>query len=135
MRLSTSVAVLGLLFILTTSVRTAEPSEVLISALIRVESGGNDRVIGDVKLKNKAYGCLQVRQPVCDDVNQRFGTHYRAEDCLGNRQLSIEICKKYLSMYAKTGADEETARIWNGGPKGQYKKSTEKYWEKVKKFL
>ena len=108
----------------------------LIDALIAVESGGDDNVVGDKKLRNKAYGCLQIRQPVCDDINRRFNTKHRAEDCLGDRNLSIEICKKYLSMWGdEKSTDEKLARIWNGGPKGFNKKSTEVYWAKVQKVL
>jgi len=115
--------------------KSFEPSDALIAALISVESKGDDAARGDLNLSQKAYGCLQIRQPVCDDVNRKFGTHYRAEDCLGNRELSMEICRKYLPIYAKTCANEELARIWNGGPKGPKKQSTEAYWTRVRKAL
>lgn len=101
-----------------------EPSFQLISALMKVESGGNDGAIGDKHLAQKAYGCLQIRQPCVDDVNRRYGTKYKAEDCLNNRALSIWICCKYIDMYAtesrlgRTPTDEDKARIWNGGPIG-----------------
>ncbi len=91
----------------------AEPGDHLITALIQVESRGNDNVVGDKHLKDKAYGSLQIRKPCVQDVNKRYGTNYRAEDCLGNRELSI--------------------KIWNGGPKGFKKKSTQAYWEKVRR--
>lgn len=110
--------------------------ERLVGVLIIVESGGDNSVVGDKKLHNKAYGCLQIRQPVCDDINRRFKTKYRAEDCLDNRKLSIEICKKYLSMWGgKSPTNEKLARIWNGGPNGLKKKSTEAYWVKVQKIM
>jgi hypothetical protein len=119
----------------------AQPSEKLIAALITVESSGNDQAVGDKHLRQKAYGCLQIRQPVCDDINRRYGTSYKAEDCLGNRKLSIEFCKLYIDMYAKssrlgrTPTDEDKARIWNGGPNGWRRPSTEGYWKKVHKAL
>jgi len=40
------------------------PSGKLTQALIQVESGGDDWAIGDKKLKKKAYGPVQVRQPI-----------------------------------------------------------------------
>ena len=120
--------------------KVSVPSE-LIAALIAHESKGDDYAVGDRHLANKAYGCLQVRQSCVDDVNRRFGTKYRAEDCLGNRELSISICVMYLQIYATPSrlghkpTAEDFARIWNGGPNGWKKESTVKYWAKVKKFL
>jgi hypothetical protein len=110
----------------------------LVQAMIFVESTNNDSKIGDPKLKNKAYGPLQVRQLACDDVNKAFGTHYRAKDCLGNRSLSIEILTKYSSMWKKENiiSYEQIARRWNGGgPHGDEKTSTIEYWQKVLKAL
>src|SRR5947208_1058676 len=77
----------------------AEPSDRLVAALIQVESGGNDHALGDKHLKDHAYGVLQIRQLVVDDYNRWCGTTYRAQDCLGNSELSIKICRKYIGMY------------------------------------
>lgn len=103
----------------------AEIPDSLINALIQVESSGNDRPSpGDKHLKNKAYGCLQIRQPYVDDVNKKYGTSYRAENCQGNRELSIWIFKRYMEMYAtesrlgRKPTFEDIARIHNGGPSG-----------------
>lgn len=115
--------------------------EELIQAIIIVESGGDDYVIGDRHLQNKAYGSLQIRQPCVDDVNERAGTDYRAEDMLGNRRLSVWCFLWYISRYAteerlgRTPTAEDIARIWNGGPNGYKKKSTHRYWSKVRKEL
>lgn len=111
----------------------------LLMLLIAVESGGDLNAVGDKHLKNKAYGPLQIRQPVCDDVNRHFGTKYRAEAMLGNRELSEKVCEMYLSIWAtevrigRKVTDQDRARIWNGGPKGWQKKSTLGYWAKVQK--
>ena len=113
----------------------------LISALVLKESSGNDMAVGDKNLKNKAYGPLQIRQPAVDDYNRWHGTDYKAEDCLGNRKLSVAICESYFAHYAtkrrlgKNPTDEDRARIWNGGPNGYRKESTEKYWSGVKQIL
>src|SRR5574343_230567 len=113
----------------------------LVVALIEHESRGNDNAVGDTHLSDRAYGLLQIRQPCVDDVNKRFGCAYTARQCLGNRALSIEICKKYLQMYAtkkRLGHEptyEDCARIWNGGPNGHKKSSTDNYWMQVKKIL
>ncbi len=118
--------------------KAAEISNKLIAALIQHESRGDDMARGDLNLKDKAYGCLQIRQPAMTDA---LGASHRAEECLGNRKLSIEVLKKYLARYATTKrlghepTDEDKARIWNGGPTGWQKESTKKYWKEVKKLL
>ena len=115
--------------------------DVFIKALIAHESNGNDRAVGDTHLANRAYGCLQVRKPCLDDVNRIYRTKYQVKDCIGNRELSVWICKAYLAIYAKESrlgrvpTAEDCARIWNGGPDGWKKESTLGYWEKVKKLL
>ncbi len=119
----------------------APTTDRLIAALIEVESRGNDRAIGDKHMNDKAYGCLQIRKPCVDDVNQRLGTKYRPEDVLGNRSLSVQVCRTYLERYATSKALgrepslEDMARIWNGGPVGWRKQSTLGYWSKVQKVL
>jgi hypothetical protein len=121
-------------------VSAVQPSDELIKALIHVESKGNDNAVGDTNLRNQAYGCLQIRQPACDDVNRVYGTNYQAKMCLGDRDLSIKICKLYMDIYAtekRLGevTNEKMARIWNGGPNGYKNKRTEPYWEKVRVAL
>lgn len=130
------------------------PDDALLAAMILVESGGNDFAVGDRNLRRKAYGCLQIRQPVCRDVNRHYGTKYRAKQTLGNRQLSIKICRLYLGIWAtperlgRQSTRRDLARIWNGGPNGwkdpemvkgakakRLARNTKKYWEKVKRAL
>lgn len=117
------------------------PDGRLVRALIAHESGGDDEAVGDRGLEEKAYGCLQIRQPAVDDYNRWTDTAFKAEDCLGNRKLSVEICISYIDHYAtpkrigRTPTDEDKARIWNGGPNGWKKASTVEYWRKVKTKL
>lgn len=125
----------------TSSILEIKTKKTLVDALIKVESSGNDFAVGDLNLKDKAYGCLQIRQPVCDDVNRSFGTAYKADQMLGNREISIWMFGKYMELWATKQnvggdvTDEHRARIWNGGPKGFKRTSTVGYWEKVKKAL
>lgn len=112
------------LMIASVKVKADLPSNALLVAQIQAESGGDDNAIGDKFLSQKAYGCLQIRQPCVDDYNRWHQTHYKAEDCLGNRELSVRIYKDYIDHYAtaprlgRTPTDEDKARIWNGGPVG-----------------
>jgi len=103
----------------------------LISALIIVESGGNDLAIGD---GGRAIGALQIHRGVVLDVNRITGSHYRHAD-MTNRAQARAVCEAYLRHYGKGATTEQLARRWNGGPKGDTKSSTEAYWAKVKKHL
>lgn len=108
----------------------------LIEAIIQVESKGNLNAVGDKTLQYPAYGCMQIRQPVCFDINKRFGTNYKSIDCLGNKDLSIEIWNKYQNIYNPNGSNEEKSRTWNGGPGWRIRPHlTEGYWNKVKSLL
>lgn len=113
----------------------------LIDAIIQVESGFDDNAIGDKGLVNKAYGCLQIRQPYCDDVNRAYGTKFEAQKLLGWRSRSIAVFCLYMSIYATTArlgripTDEDIARIHNGGLNGYKNPATLAYWGKVQKVL
>ncbi len=106
--------------------RLADKISLFITVCEIKESGGDDKAIGDKHLQKKAFGRLQIRQDAVTDVNNRFGTSYKAEDMLGNRALSVWMCQKYLEMYAtydRLGHEptfEDLARIWNGGPCGVF---------------
>lgn len=113
----------------------AEPLDVdrLIPALVKVESAGNPRAIGD---NGKAYGELQIWSVVVQDVNRRYGKAYAHRDAFCPT-TAREICRLYLAMYCtpkrlgRQPTMEDAARIWNGGPNGHRKPSTFKYWQKV----
>ena len=109
----------------------------LILALIMVESGGNDFEIGD---NGKAYGCLQMHAAYVKDAAEYAGKDWVHEDAF-QRDVAIQIFEAYMARYAtkeRLGREptaEDIARIHNGGPNGYKKKSTEKYWQKVKAVL
>ena len=48
---------------------------------------------------------------------------------------SYKIFDAYLRRYGKGKSAEDRARIWNGGPKGNEKSATKRYWKEVKKNL
>lgn len=117
----------------------------LVDALIHIESQANDYAIGDLGLKDHAYGCLQIRQGVVDQVNAKLGTSYKSSDCLGNRALSITIFTTYWTIFTGLTTDEDKAKAWNGGPGWKqyygkagyetYTKDLDIYWSKVKPLL
>lgn len=119
-------------------------------AILQVESLGNDMAHGDIGYRNptthaleEAFGPLQIRQPVCDDVNARYHTGFVAQQMLGHRSLSLGVFWFYMSIYATSAqlgrdvTDEDRARIWNGGPSAwrpgtRAYAATTGYWNKVR---
>jgi hypothetical protein len=103
----------------------------LITALIVVESSGNDLAIGD---QGRAIGCLQIHRAVVLDVNRITGSNYKWQQ-MTNRAQARAVCEAYLKHYGKGCTTEQLARRWNGGPTGDRKSATEAYWNKVRKHL
>ena len=104
----------------------------LISAIIHVESSGNDFAYHKGE---DAVGCLQIRQCMVDDVNRilkrkKSTLNFTYKD-RWSRDKSIQMFEIYCKYYG-LGTAEEIARCWNGGPRGINNPSTVGYWEKVK---
>ena len=102
----------------------------LLSALIQIESAGNDLARG----KHGELGALQIKPIMVRDVNRIMGTHY-AHAQVTNRTISLFIAHAYLSHYGKHLSDESLARIWQGGPKALRKNSTRAYGRRVMRKL
>ena len=103
----------------------------LISALIIVESSGNDLAIGD---NGRAVGPLQIHRGVVQDVNRFTGSNYRWE-AMTNRAQARAVCQAYLMHYGRGATTEQLARRWNGGPTGDRKTATVAYWRRVQKEM
>lgn len=103
----------------------------LISALMIVESSGNDQAIGD---NGRAIGPLQIHRSVVLDVNRITGSNYRHSE-MTNRVAARAVCQAYLEHYGRGKSPEEQARIWNGGPTGHKKAATVSYWRRVQRNL
>jgi hypothetical protein len=112
-------------------------AKVLLLALIIVESHGNNNATN-----GSAAGCLQITPVVVEDINRFAGTNFTLDDRF-DRQKSIQMAQIYLKYYGevyskKTGKQPDNeiyAKIWNGGPNGWQKSSTEDFWLKVKKEI
>jgi hypothetical protein len=102
----------------------------LLSALIQIESGGNDLAKG----RHGELGALQIKPILVRDVNRIMGTHY-AHAQVTNRAVSTFIAQSYLAHYGKNLSDESLARIWQGGPVGHKKSSTRAYARRVMREL
>lgn len=102
----------------------------LLSALIAVESGGNDMAKG----RHGELGPLQIKSIMVRDCNRFAHTHYTHQD-VTNRQVSIDIAQKYLAHYGQNLSDESLARIWQGGPRGHRQSATRAYGKRVMRTL
>ena len=111
--------------------------DLLLKAMIVVESNGNDSCIGDINLGRPSVGCLQIRPIMVREVNrilrkQKIKKKYTLNDRY-SRKKSIEMFYIWRDYHHSEDSDEVIARCWNGGPKGWKKKSTKYYWVKVVK--
>jgi soluble lytic murein transglycosylase-like protein len=102
----------------------------LLSALIQIESGGNDHARG----RHGELGALQIKPILVRDVNRIMGTHY-VHSQVTNRATATFIANAYLSHYGKNLSDESLARIWQGGPKALKRSSTRAYARRVMREL
>jgi hypothetical protein len=113
--------------------------EHFIDAVIEVESGGDDSAYNK---RERAVGCLQIRPIAVREVNRLLEVSgvdgkYTLDDRY-DRVRSIEmfmIMAEQVDCCENLSEDEFfeiVARRWNGGYRGARKKSTIKYWEKVK---
>ena len=105
----------------------------LITALIIVESGGNDLAIGD---GGRALGPLQIHRAVVVDVNRITGSSYRWQE-MTNRAQARAVCEAYLRHYVtekrinRNPTVADFAKVWNSGPNGFKKTVSDNY---VRKF-
>ena len=112
----------------------------LVSALILVESRGNDSAIGDRHIVGgEAVGALQIRPVMVREVNrilkiQKSDKRFKLKDRF-DRDKTLEMFHIWKNFHHKDSDFEKIARNWNGGPKGYKNPRTEKYWNKVQKEL
>ena len=116
-----------------------DKKQALIEALIYVESRGKEKCIGDLHLIVPSVGVLQIRPIMVREVNRILAIlgenkRYKNKDRY-SRQKSIEMFIIWRDFHHKNDSDEIIARCWNGGPNGYKRKSTLRYWKKVKKAL
>lgn len=103
----------------------------LIKSIIHVETRGHN-VHND---KEDAIGYLQIRPVMINDVNRIIGWDKYKHSDAWDKNKSIEIFMLYQDYYNPEWDLERAARIWNGGPSGDRKSATLKYWGKVQENL
>ena len=103
----------------------------LIDAIIHVESRGDSMAYN---AGEDAVGVLQIRPIMMREVNRLLQENkYTLADRWSKRK-SIEMFN-VIKQHTTNPTNERLARNWNGGWNGYKKKSTLKYWNKVKTQL
>ena len=111
----------------------------MIAAVIAVESGGDNRAVGD---GGRAYGCLQIHAVYVRDVNRITKRSFRHVDAF-KRPVAVWMTRQYLEHYGevyrrRTGKPptyEVYARMHVAGPYGWRKTCSLPYWRKVQREL
>ena len=119
--------------------------EHFIDAVIDVESGGDDSAIGDRHLGKPSVGCLQIRPIAVSEVNRILeASGVDGKYTLDERYNRVRSTEMFMIMTEQIDccenlSEEEffeiVARRWNGGPRGDKKRSTLKYWNNVQKRI
>ena len=109
-----------------------------VSAVIYIESRGYSSAYN---IKEEAVGVLQIRPIMLREVNRvlrknKMTLRFELSD-RWNRQKSIDMFDIMAEQVNPEGMSqmqffETVARRWNGGRRGDKKKATIKYWERIK---
>jgi len=109
-----------------------EKLDTLLQAIIQVETRGKN-ISGD---NGKASGILQIWEIQVDEVNRVSKLMGKKERFTYKDRWNEDKSKQMFFIYVEYWSEdldfEKIARQWNGGPTGHEKKSTIKYWNKVK---
>ena len=103
----------------------------LIDAIIHVESRGDSMAYN---AGEDAVGVLQIRPIMMREVNRLLKENKYTLADRWSKSKSIEMFN-VIKDHTTNPTNERLARNWNGGWNGYKKKSTLKYWNKVKTQL
>jgi hypothetical protein len=111
--------------------------EILLAAMMMVESGGRCDVVGD---GGRSIGPLQIQYCYWRDS----GVPGKYQDCK-QPEYAKRVVRAYWKRYCpnalKRGDLQTLARVHNGGPSGANPKyvkryaATSRYWRKVKRMM
>lgn len=105
--------------------------EVLLDAIVEVESGNNPKAIGD---RGRAIGAFQIHRAYWRDGTRILGVEWSYRDAF-DVEKARQVVRAYLAYYGRGRSLTDKARIHNGGPKGYRKRSTLAYGKKVISLL
>jgi len=97
----------------------------LFDAIRLVESGGDDRAVGDGGRSRGPYQCGRAAWA------DGGGNPVDYDRLVWDRAACEAVMIGYWRRYGAT-TDEARARLWNGGPNWRTKPATAEYWRRVK---
>lgn len=111
------------------SLAHAQPSDRLLDAICRVESGGDNNAVGD---RGRAIGPYQIHKAYWQDACEHDPSlKSRPYSACFEPGYARRVVIAYLSRYGQGKNTEDLARIHNGGPRGHRKSATLEYWNKI----
>lgn len=109
------------------------PYEKIWEVICKAESNNDPLAYHMEDNGHPSIGIVQIQQSRLDDFNKRTGNNYILTDMYVPENARI-VFMHYTSEISPYN-NERICREWNGGEKGMTKKSTIKYWRKIKANL
>lgn len=108
------------------------PFENLFKAVCQVESSGNPFAYNATDQKGGSWGIVQIGESMLNAFNAENRTNFVLNDC-----FDVSVSRSiFMWHFQKQHPDIEAAsRSWNGGRDWKRKKSTARYFAKVKYYL
>lgn len=119
------------IFVFTACLKAMAVTDRLATAIATVESGVDDRAVGD---GGKALGRYQIHKAAVTDFNRANKASFKHTD-MRDPVKARQVLDWYLGHYGKGKSDIAKARIHNGGPTGDRKTATLGYAAKIKEIL
>ena len=121
----------------------AQPSEKVLDAIQRVESGGSKDPANQIGDNKKALGWMQLHRPYVQDAKEYDKSlgKYTYEEICRSRELSRKATVAYLTRYAGKDATPKQYSFCHNSGSGWRKKTgralenLNKYWAKIQKHL
>lgn len=112
-------------------VLASTPSDLrpLLDAIRTVESGGNDRAVGDNGVSRGPY---QIKRGYWADSRVRLPYDRLVWDRASSEQVVVAYWRRYCPKALRANDWQTLARVHNGGPAGARKAATRDYWLKVR---
>ena len=112
---------------------SVNPYESIWNAVCSIESSNNPLAYHMEDNGFASIGIAQVQESRVSDFNRRFRHSFTLMDMYQPKYAKI-VFMAYASEFMPND-NESISRCWNGGKNGMSKKSTLKYYAKIKKLM
>ncbi len=105
--------------------------ELLLTAIMMVESGGNPNAVGD---QGRSIGPYQIQRAYWQDSGVA-GNYRMCRNKTYARRVVLAYWKRHCPRALASRDFKTLARIHNGGPSGHRNSATIRYWNKVQMHM